>query len=292
MILVAGGTGLLGGKIVSELSAKNIPVRILTRNERNVHKLTGKNVEITIGDLCDPSSLPKSFEQIDTVISTANSFKGKDKSNIKTDRQGNKNLIDAAKKTGVKHFIYLSAFIPKGFKNIDFYRYQAETEEYLKNSGVNYTIIRHTFLMDVWAQLIGLPLIKKGVTTIIGKGNNPINFISAGDVAKITALVLDKQILFNKTLIAAGPENYSLRQVADIFEQVTGKKGSRRYVFLPALKVLAFFMRLYSPVISRQMRTAIYMDSANFLLDSKDTDNSIIKMTRLRDWVKLNYGRK
>jgi uncharacterized protein YbjT (DUF2867 family) len=291
MVLIAGGSGLLGRLIVKEVASKNLMVRILTRNESNIQKLTAKNVEVTIGDLCRPDCLAKALEGSDTVISTANSFKGRGKSKIKTDRNGNNNLIDAAVKQGVKQFIFLSAFVPEGFKSIDFYRYQSETEEYLKNSGLNYTIIKHTFLMDVWGQLIGLPLIKRGVTTIIGKGNNPVNLVAALDVAKITAAVVGNPDANNKTLTIAGPENHSLNQVADIFEQVTGKKGTRRYTSIFIMKLMAFYMRILNPAVSRQMRTAIYMNSVKFILDKKN-ESHLIKMTKLRDWVKTNYLKK
>ncbi|MGE5363346.1 MAG: SDR family oxidoreductase [Bacteroidota bacterium] len=291
MILIAGGTGLLGGTIAREFLSGKSPVRILTRNPQNARKLQDLGAEIVKGDMRDSSTLHAALEGIKTVISTANSFKGKGKTTIKTDSDGYKNLIDAAKEAGVEHFIYISANVPKEFNKIDFFRYKTETEEYLKQSGIKYTIIRPTFFMDVWAQLIGVPLIKRGSTTIFGRGENPINFISVEDVAKITIMSLNNKQNGNHVFSVGGPENLTLRQVADTFEQVTKKKGVRKFAFLPALRVMAFIMRLYSPLISRQMRTAILMDTADLRFNSTETQRSFpVKLLTLKDWIKKKYA--
>ena len=64
-------------------------------------------------------------------------------------------------------------------------KYSAEQE--LKASGLSWTIIRPTAYMETWAKLIGEPLVKTGRTRIFGRGENPINFVSAYDVAQFVA---------------------------------------------------------------------------------------------------------
>lgn len=290
MILIAGGTGLLGSNIARVLLKKKKKIRILTRRPANAGKFNGTGAEIVQGDLLKPETLKQALTGIDTVISTANSFKGKGKTSIETERSGNRNLIDAARQAGVKHFIFLSALVPQAFLKIDFFRYRQQAEEYLKKSGLNYTIIRPTFFMDVWAQLIGVPLIMKGSTIIFGRGNNPINMVSVNDVAQITVMSLDNMNTSNDTVLVGGPENLTLRQVADSFEQVTKKRGIRRFAYLPALRVMAAIMRLYSPMISRQMRTAILMDTEDLRFDPMETIRRFpVRLMNLKEWIKEKY---
>ena len=60
-------------------------------------------------------------------------------------------------------------------------------EQALQASGLSWTIIRPTAYMETWAKLIGEPLVKTGKTRIFGRGVNPINFVSASDVAQFVA---------------------------------------------------------------------------------------------------------
>lgn len=291
MILIAGGTGLLGSAAARQLLKEGKPVRILTRDPIRALKLKEAGADVVKGDMNDPSTLGSAMKDIKYVIATANSFAGKGKSRINTDKKGNRNLIDAAKAAGVEHFIFMSCHLPDEFRKIDFFRYKLETEEYLKNSGVPFTIIRSTLFMDVWAQLIGVPLIRRGRTTIFGKGQNPVNFIAVEDVVKIIRTCLNNHNYMNSLVTIGGPENLTLRQVAETFEQVTRKKGQRKHAFLPALKIMAFIMGLYSPTVARQMKTAILIDTARMEFNSSEIPRIFpIRLTKLKEWVKTKYA--
>src|SRR5260370_38947000 len=104
---------------------------------------------------------------------------------------GNRHLIDAAKAAGVKHFIFISVQGASPDSPLEFFRIKYRTEEYLQASGLNFTILRPSAYMGLWAQLIGQPIREQSKTTIFGSGKNPTNFVSVEYVARFVSIALD-----------------------------------------------------------------------------------------------------
>jgi uncharacterized protein YbjT (DUF2867 family) len=74
MILVAGGTGLLGRQVVARLVARNVPVRVLTRDATHARLALGSladRVEIVTGDVRDRASLASAVRGVHTVVAAA-----------------------------------------------------------------------------------------------------------------------------------------------------------------------------------------------------------------------------
>lgn len=68
LILVVGSTGGVGQLVVSQLLAKDLPVRILTRNAEKAREMFNDKVEIVVGDICEPSTLKTSMTNITSII--------------------------------------------------------------------------------------------------------------------------------------------------------------------------------------------------------------------------------
>jgi NAD(P)H-binding len=109
MILVVGSTGLLGGGITSLLLERDggDGVRVLVRSEE-AWRGNGGTVERVRGDLKDADSLVRARENVDTVVTTANSA-GRDGDDTveSVDRRGNHDLIEAAARAGVRRFVFV-----------------------------------------------------------------------------------------------------------------------------------------------------------------------------------------
>ena len=105
------------------------------------------------------------------VIATAHSLLGKGKySSEKVDDKGHRDLIDAAKVAGVQHFIYTSVIGASLDSPIDFWRTKASVENYLKKSGLTYTILRGSAFMEFHVhEMIGKSVLAKGKASIFGK---------------------------------------------------------------------------------------------------------------------------
>ena len=113
MILIVGSTGLVGNEICTQLAAQKIPFRALVRKDsapEKVNHLKSLGAEIVVGDLKEPASLADACEGVEKVISTAScTFTMREGDSIETvDRQGQLNLVEAAKNAHVKRFVFIS----------------------------------------------------------------------------------------------------------------------------------------------------------------------------------------
>jgi uncharacterized protein YbjT (DUF2867 family) len=93
VIVVAGGTGTLGTRLVPRLAEAGLAVRVLTRDPARAQHL-GPGVDVVRGDVRDPASIGRALRGAGTVISAVHGFTGpRGVSPASVDRAGNANLI-------------------------------------------------------------------------------------------------------------------------------------------------------------------------------------------------------
>ena len=113
MILLAGGTGRLGTMVAARLARRGLPVRILTRDPARAAGLAGQGAEVVTGDVRDRASLAAAVRGARIVVSAVHGFAGPGGvSPAAVDRQGNINLIDAARDAGAEFVLVSSARQP------------------------------------------------------------------------------------------------------------------------------------------------------------------------------------
>src|SRR5512136_899883 len=170
-ILVVGATGILGGMITQRLLKAGKQVRILVRTNSPAEQMALQRMATSPGmlieagaqpvyaDLKERASLNAACDGIETVITTANSAMRSGEDNVETvDRQGNRNLIEAAKAAGVKQFIFISFLGADLNHPVPLFQAKAETESWLAKSGIPYTILSPNFFIESWAgMVVGIP---------------------------------------------------------------------------------------------------------------------------------------
>jgi NADH dehydrogenase len=108
VIVVAGGTGTLGSRLVPHLAGAGLAVRVLTRDPARAQHLAGPGVEVVRGDVRDAASVGTALRGAGTVISAMHGFAGSGGvSPASVDRAGNANLIGAATRAGAA-FVLIS----------------------------------------------------------------------------------------------------------------------------------------------------------------------------------------
>ena len=260
MVLIAGGTGRLGTRVVELLVERGMKVRVLTRDRSRAKHLPEAS-EIVGGDVRDTRTLQAALEGVTTVVSAIQGFDDSRSSPEATDRDGNRNLINASREAGVGHFILVSGVKSTPDHPMSLGRAKYAAEQSLVNSGLPWTIVRGTAFMEFWAKLVGQPLLDTGRTQVFGRGDNPINFVSVNDVAvAVEKAVLDPS-LRGMGIDVGGPENLTMNQVVEIFERVSGKDGNVSHVPLPAMKIMAVLMRPINPALARKIQAGIVMDT-------------------------------
>ena len=125
-VLVTGGTGFLGARLVRRLCRDGQgPVRILVRDVRKLERLKGLPVEVVLGDLSDAVKLREAMQGIRIVYHLAAAMGGKWEDYQEQTIQGTQRVVDAALEAGVERFVYVSSIAVYGIPT----RRQAITED-------------------------------------------------------------------------------------------------------------------------------------------------------------------
>jgi uncharacterized protein YbjT (DUF2867 family) len=269
MILIAGGTGTLGRHLVPLLVARGQKVRLLARHAAAADGApSDARAEVVSGDIRDSATVAAALIGVDTVVSAITGFGGPDALGTKAvDRDGNVALIAAARQAGVGHVVLLSVHGAAPTHPIELFRDKWAAEEALRSSGIGWTIVRPTAYLETWLGVVGGPLVATGRTRIFGSGRNPINFVSATDVARLVDLAIADRRLRETAIEAPGPQNLTLDQLAATVESVTGRTGAKQHLSPLMMRVAASVLRVFNPILSAQIAVALVMNSRDMTVD-------------------------
>ncbi|PSB18116.1 SDR family NAD(P)-dependent oxidoreductase [Phormidesmis priestleyi ULC007] len=145
---VAGATGETGRRIVQQLVDRGIPVRALVRDPQAAQAILPAGVELVTGDLMDAESLKTAIADSTVLFSATGARPSFDPTGpYKVDYEGTKNLVEAAKATGIEQFVMVSSLCASQFFHpLNLFWlilvWKKQGEEYIQNSGLTYTIVR------------------------------------------------------------------------------------------------------------------------------------------------------
>lgn len=249
-IAIAGATGYLGKFLVEQLIESNTEGIALARNTEKLAAFNSEYLQKVKAEFTQPESLNGLLSEVDTVISTVGITRQKDGlTYMDVDYQANKNLLTEAIKSGVRKFIYISVLNGQNMRQLKICEAKERFVDELKNSGIDYTIIRPTGFFSDMKDF--LEMAKKGCVYLFGDGNKKLNPIHGADLAKVCF----NAIKANKTeLEIGGPEIFSHNQIAEMALHASGKKS--KIVHLPDILRKAgihgvrifFSQKTYGPV--------------------------------------------
>jgi len=268
VILVAGGTGRVGGQVVGLLAGRGLAVRVLSRDPGAAARMTPASVEVILGDVRDPSSLERALAGVSTVVSTITGFAPGQPGPRAIDEGGNRALIRAARAAGVGHFVLVSIVGASATHQLEIYRAKHQAEEELRGSGLAWTIVRPTVLMETWAMVVGEPIMKGGRARVFGRGDNPVNFVSADDVAGFVERAVLDPSMRGLILEVGGPENLTLNQVVSLCQETCARSGPVAHVPLPLLRLASVVVPRLKPDIGRLIEAAVDMDTSDLRFDA------------------------
>ena len=223
--LVVGATGQLGTEICRRLAGKVWAVRALVRETsepERVETLRELGAELVVGDLRDRASLERACEGVDVVFSTATSIVREGEISA-VDRDGQLNLVDAARAAGVTRFVYVS-FEELG-SGAPLEQAKRAVEERLQTSGIGYTILRPGLFHETWLSAATGFDAAGGRVNVYGSGEAKLSWIALGDVATAAVETLEQPETENAIVPLAG-ERLSYREVVAVFEAATGRSLS------------------------------------------------------------------
>jgi len=268
-MLVAGGTGMLGSQIVDRLLARQLSVRVLTRDPARAHVMPGNQPEFVAGDVREPASLRDAMRGVATVISAVQGFVGSGGvTPASVDRDGNMHLIDAARSVGAA-VVLISVVGAAADSPLELCRMKYTAEEYLRSSGLAWSIIRATPFLETWIGLLERTAHGSGRPLVFGRGDNPINFVSVADVATLVERVVLDASTRGGTFEIGGPEQLTLNQLASAVQRAAGRTSQPRHVPRPLLKAMSGVLRPLRPNIARQVQAALVFDTADLAFDRR-----------------------
>lgn len=256
-IFITGGTGYVGRSIVRTAVAHGHKVRVLVRSEEKGERLFGElgDVEFTKGDISDRGSLTAGMEGCDAVIHLVGIIVELPKKGVtfgKIHRFGTVNVVDAAEEAEIKRYVHMSALgtRPGGVSN--YHRTKWAAEEYVRKSGLDYTIFRPSIIFgqeDAFINFFASIIRKSPFVPLIAGGRNKLQPVWVEDVAECFVQAVEKDATIGKAYGLAGPDVFTMSELMDVVLRVMGKR--RIKVSMPM-----FMARLNASILEKIMEPA------------------------------------
>ena len=245
-ILITGATGNIGAEVVRLLSVRSVPVRALVRNRAKAKAIEQPNVEIAEGDMDKPWTLEAAMSGVDKVFLVS--------SPDPRQAELQANVIDAAKQAGARHIVKLSAMGAALDGLSVFQKWHAETEQYLAQSGVPFTLLQpNSFMQNA---LSFAPTIAKDGKFYGSMKDGKVSFVDLRDVAAVAANTLADPGHEGKTYVITGPEALSFADMARKLSAALGKPVT--YVDLPREALVQAMMGVGMPELVAQGIAGLY----------------------------------
>jgi uncharacterized protein YbjT (DUF2867 family) len=242
LILVTGGTGFVGPKIVHALRTEDRDVRCLVRRPERAAKLTAWRCEVVQGDVTDAESLNRAAAGCDTVVHLVSIIVGRRSDFERVMVEGTRNLIAASKAAGVRRFVLMSALgtDARSKELVPYYGAKWEMEQATKSSGLEHVIFRPSFVFGRDGGV--LPLFVRQVRwapviPVVGDGERRLQPIWVDDVAAYFAKAIDLPSAANRTFEVGGPDQVTWNGLYERIARLLGKRRAR--VHLPVWLVRA-----------------------------------------------------
>lgn len=281
MIFITGATGFVGGHLVDELLAKGQRLKCLVRSEKAKESLSAKGVEVIVGDITLPETLNGILEQEDFVIHLVGIIEEKEKATFSSVHvEGTSNIVNEAKRAGVRHFFYQSALGADKDSWSGYLKTKAEAEDIVKKSGIRSTIFRPSLIIGPWdgftKKLVDM-LKLSPVLPIPGEGKARFQPIYIKDWLSCISKVIDNPDKYISTYEIGGMEHLTYREIIEILSR---SMGHRR----PVLKIPMGLMKL----------TASIFDALPFSLPVTSDQLRLLESDNICDLgsVEKNFGLK
>jgi uncharacterized protein YbjT (DUF2867 family) len=248
-VLVTGGTGFVGPRVVRAIVEAGHDVRALARSRKSGANAAALGAEVVEGDMTEAASLRIAVQGVDAIVHLVAIRQGKPEQFQRVMVDGTRDLLAAAREIGVARFVQMSALgVTEETKDlVPYYGAKWEQEQLVDGSGLPYVIFRPSFVFGREGGI--LPTFRRiakvaPVTPITGSGRQRIQPIWIGDVASYFAQSLTKAEATNRTFELGGPDRVTWNE---FWERLKRALGVRR----PTVHVPMGFMRANALVTER-----------------------------------------
>lgn len=209
---ITGATGQLGRLVVEKLKQR-MDAEDLVALVRSPEKAGDLGITARAFDYTQPDTLSKGLQGIDRLVLISASEVGQRKAQ-------HQNIIDAAKKAGVKWIVYTS-LLHADTSTLSLAGEHVATEKMLQASGIPHTILRNGWYTENYT--VSVPGAVKAGAFVGSAGDGKISSATREDFAEAIAVVLTGEGHVGKVYELAGDEAYTLSDLAAEISRQTGK---------------------------------------------------------------------
>ena len=263
MILVTGGTGFVGPKVVHALRTEEREVRCLVRRPEQAATLEAWGCEIVRGDVTDAASLRRAVAGCDAVVHLVSIITGKRVDFERVMVEGTQRLLDAAADAGVRRFVLMSALGTDDSSKdlVPYYGAKWEMERSTRESGLEHVILRPSFVFGRDGGVLPLFIRQvrwSPVTPVIGDGERRLQPIWVEDVAAHFAKAIDLPEAASRTFELGGPDRVTWNELYERIARTLGKRRARMHVPVSIMRIgAAVAERLPAPPLTRDQLTML-----------------------------------
>ena len=279
MILVTGAAGFVGRHVVRELASAGGRVRALVRGNGGASALEGEDCELAVGDVTEPATIAAAAEGCDAVVHLVAIIAGHAAAFDRVIAGGTSNVVEAARSTGARRIVYVSALgVGEGTKDtVPYYRAKWEAERTVSGSGLAHVILRPSFVFgpDGGALPRFLRIARlTPVTPVIGSGTQRLQPIWVDDLARAVRLALAHDGS-QPTIDLGGPDVVDWNE---LWRRLQTALGTRR----PLLHLPFWVMRPPAFVLERLPGAPVTRDQLTMLaLGDNVVSDGGVSMTKL-----------
>ena len=270
-VLVVGATGDLGGRAVDALLARGKRVRALVREGTDPSRLAAKGVEIARGDMLDPASLEKAMSGSSAVVTTAAGYTRRRKGDSleKVDDLGNRNLVDAAKKMGIRRFVFTSILTCDQARDVPHFWQKKLIEDYLERSGVPFVALRPGAFLGGGSARFFLRGLEKGRMMAFGSTRVRWTYIHPDDVARCLALAVDEPRAVGRRIDLGTDRPVSTVELAGVLADLLGREVKPSQGSARIIKVVGTLGGLFVPRMRDMMAMGRYFETGKYVADTR-----------------------
>lgn len=272
-VLLVGATGDLGGRILRALLSRGKTVRALVRQGSEVAGLPQERVEIVRGDMLDPPSLARAMSGVSAVVSSAIGYsRRRETDSLRTDFEGNRNLVDAAKSAGVPRFVFLSILACDQAPGVAHFWAKKVTEDYLEAQGVPFVALRPGAFLGAPSGRFRAWMkggLEKGRVMAMTPAGVRVTYIAPDEVARALALAVDEPRALGLRIDLGSDRPLSGPELTELVGRLLGRPMKMRLMGGAGFGFMGRIASVFNPTIRGMMAMTRFFQTGKYVADTR-----------------------